>query len=186
MSAIEEEKPPIMSVEEYLAFERDAEIRHEFLGGQIYSMSGGSQRHNLIALRLASDIDRHLRGKPCRAFINDMKVRVTPGGDDYFYYPDIAVTCDPRDREHSHHISHPKLLIEVLSPGTARIDRREKLFAYMQIETLEEYVLLEQDFPEARIHRPADKWKAEIATERLHLRSLDLSIDLGQLFAGLE
>lgn len=175
-----------MSVEAYLESERVAEVRHEFLGGQVYAMSGGSQRHNLITGDVFAQIKEHLRGEPCRAFINDMKVHITPGENDYFYYPDIAVTCDPRDREHSHYIRHPKLLIEVLSPGTARIDRREKLFAYMQIDALEEYVILEQDFPEARIHRSGEKWKAQVVTERLHLRSIDLTIDLGQLFAGLD
>jgi Uma2 family endonuclease len=94
----------------------------------VYAISGGSQRHNLITGDVFAQIKEHLRGEPCRAFINDMKVHITPGENDYFYYPDIAVTCDPRDREHSHYIRHPKLLIEVLSPGPARIDRREKLF----------------------------------------------------------
>jgi len=175
-----------MSVDEYLEFERRAEFKHEFVGGQVFCMSGASQAHNLVALNLATDINRHLRGGPCRAFINDMKIHLSPMGDDVFYYPDIMVTCDPRDREFTHHIRYPKLIVEVLSPATERIDRREKLFAFMQVPTLEEYVLVEQGRPEAAIHRPTEKWRAQVSTETLELRSIGLSVSLAEIFAGVE
>lgn len=185
MSALEQ-RAPSMTADEYLAFEREAEFKHEFVGGQIYSMAGASRKHGLISGDVFADVKRHLRGKPCEAFINDMKVHIIPGSDEIFYYPDIVVTCDERDRTTAHHIAHPKLVIEVLSPTTDRIDRREKLFAYMQIPELEEYVLIEQDFPEAKIYRRADKWKPETTTEHLTLRSIDLTINLQTLFEAIK
>ncbi len=175
-----------MTVAEYCAAESQAEVRHEFVNGEIFSMAGASKRHNRLALRIAGEIERHLRGGPCQAFMSDMKVHIVPGTEELFYYPDIVVTCDPRDRQNTHHLHHPKLIIEVLSPATDRIDRREKLFAYLQIDTLEEYILIEQDFPEARTHHRANGWKPQVSTETLHLASIGLHLPLADIFRDLE
>src|SRR5437899_5049816 len=120
--------PEFTSVNEYLDGERIAEAKHEFVGGHVYAMAGASSEHNLIALGLASVLRSHLRGKPCQVFIADMKVRLLVSETDIFYYPDVLVTCDPRDKER-YFKRFPHVLIEVLSPDTDRTDRREKFLS---------------------------------------------------------
>src|SRR3954464_8722789 len=114
-----------IGVEDYLEGEKVSEVRHEYIGGVVYAMAGASDEHNAIALTLASRLRAHLHGKTCRAFINDMKVRLEVAQDDIFYYPDVMVACDPRDTDR-YFKRFPKVVIEVLSEATERADRREK------------------------------------------------------------
>ena len=176
-----------MTVEEYLAFEEHADERHEFLGGVVTAMAGNTKRHNEIVLNLAEGVRPQLRGGPCRAFAEQIKVRVE-AGESVFYYPDFLVTCDPRDLANPAEVfvQYPKVIIEVLSPATERIDRREKFFAYLQIPTLEEYVLLSQSAQVAMGSRRENGWKEELSTEVLELRSLGLRLPLAELYAGID
>jgi Uma2 family endonuclease len=149
----------ILTLEEYLAGEKDSPIRHEYVSGQAYAMAGASDRHNRIALNLASRLHQHLEGKPCEVFISDMKLYVRP---DAVYYPDVMVACDPPGGD-AYLRTQPKLITEVLSPSTERIDRHEKLTAYRGIPALQEYVLIEQDSLLMEIHRrqPDQTWAIE-------------------------
>ena len=126
---------------EYLRAEERGEIRHEFVRGQLFDMVGGTDTHNLISLNIASGLREHLRGRPCRVFMADMKVRVAPA--DVYYYPDVFVTCDSRDQE-SYFKERPCLIVEVLSATTEGTDRREKFLAYELLQSLEEYLLVQQ------------------------------------------
>src|SRR5437868_2961432 len=137
-------KTGALGVDDYLSGERVSDIRHEYLAGTLYAMAGASEEHSTIALNLASALRSHLRGGLGRVFIVDMKVRLQIGRDNVFYYPDVLVTCDARDTDR-YFTRYPKVLIEVLSPDTERIDRREKFLSYTGIETLAEYVLVAQD-----------------------------------------
>ncbi|MHB9102072.1 MAG: Uma2 family endonuclease [Sulfuricella sp.] len=129
-------------IPEYLEGELRSDIRHEYVAGQVYAMAGAGEKHNLIALNIASRLRSAVRGTPCRAFISDMKVRV--GQNDAFYYPDVMVACDPQDTESLYKRS-PCLIVEVLSPATEAIDRREKFFAYRSLPSLRHYLLVSQD-----------------------------------------
>ncbi|HYN79752.1 MAG TPA: Uma2 family endonuclease, partial [Lamprocystis sp. (in: g-proteobacteria)] len=131
-----------ISVEEYLQGEPASPIRHEYIAGQVFAMAGAGEAHNRIAGNLFFHLRAATRGTPCGVFINDMKVRVTT--HDAFYYPDVLLTCDPRDRE-SLYKEAPCLIAEVLSPSTEVIDRREKLIAYRTLEALRYYLLVAQD-----------------------------------------
>ncbi len=153
-----------LSVEDYLEGELTADVRHEYLGGEIHAMVGASDRHNLIALNLATALRPHARGTGCQLFMADMKVRLTVAGDTVFYYPDLMLVCDPEDRA-TYYRTRPCLIVEVLSRATQRIDRREKLLAYTAMESFQEYVLLSQDRPEAEIHRRDNGWRAEHLSE---------------------
>ncbi len=135
-----------LTVEEYLQLEQTSEIRHEYLGGQVFAMSGGSKEHNTITLNIASRVRSHLRGGSCSVFMADMKVRIQLASQrkSIFYYPDVIVTCDPDDQDRFF-LNYPCLIIEVLSPSTETIDRREKLLNYQTLESLQEYVLVSQD-----------------------------------------
>lgn len=138
---------------EYLAFEEQSPIRHEYVGGEIYAMTGGSQRHNRIALNIASRLLSVLSGKPCQVFINDVKLYVAK--DSAYYYPDVMVTCGEQAARanESQVVADPVLVVEVLSPGTEAIDRREKLAAYRRLASLQEYVLVSQDRRQVEIYR---------------------------------
>lgn len=143
--------------EAYLAWEETQEERHEYVAGEIFAMSGGTDAHYTITLNAASAIRDALRGSPCRAFVSGMQVRVTAA--DSGLYPDVFVTCDERDRGDAAVLakSHPKLVVEVLSPSTAAWDRGRKFELYQQIEELEEYLLVEQD----RLHADLFRRNAE-------------------------
>ncbi len=130
-----------LSVEEYLAGERQSEVRHEYLGGEVYAIAGASQEHNVVSMNLGTLLHFHLRGRRCRTFMTDMKVRLQIVGDEALYYPDLMVICDPRDTDR-YFKRYPSVLVEVLSPDTERTDRREKLLSYLRIETLETYILV--------------------------------------------
>ena len=128
-----------------------------------------------------------LRGKSCRAFVNDFKVRLEVAHEDIFYYPDVMVACDPNDVDRLYK-RHPKVMVEVLSEATERVDRREKFFSYTQIETLEEYVLVAQDRMEITVFRRSTKWQPEIirkADERLRLAPIDFEMPLETVYENV-
>lgn len=138
-----------MSPTEYLAWEEEQEFRHEYLDGEAYAMTGGSLNHNSIALNVASALKTRLRGTGCRVFINDVKVQVSTKGP--YFYPDVVVACNSDDfrlppgdaKATLKLISHPRLIIEVLSPGTEGYDRGEKFKKYRQMSSLQEYILID-------------------------------------------
>ncbi len=170
-------------VEDYLEGEKISEIRHEYLDGEVYAMSGASKLHNRIIRRFLSRLEDRLRGGACEPFVTDVKVYVA--AHNAFYYPDVVVTCDPRDDD-EYIIKHPRLIIEVLSPSTETTDRREKLFAYQKIESLVEYIIIEQDKIGAiRYFRDAQgQWlKEELdADDVLNLESVELKFALAELY----
>lgn len=174
-----------LSVEAYLAGELSAEVRHEYLAGEVYAMTGASRSHNLIAGNLFAALHVHLRGGPCRVFMGDMKLRLRDAQDDYFYYPDLMVACRPEDKAR-YWCEQPKLIVEVLSESTERIDTREKLFAYRNIEALEEYALLAQDRREATLYRRAHGWGATRLRDEaeLELESVGLRLPLAEVYEG--
>lgn len=186
MQALKETE--FVPVEDYLAGEELSEVRHEFIGGAIHAMAGASEDHNIVAGNLFAALHSHLRGKPCRAYMADLKVRLEIARTDIFYYPDVMVACDARDTER-YFKRYPKVLIEVLSPDTERIDRREKFLSYTQIETLEEYVLVAQDAMEMTVFRRTNNWQPEILRlpdQPLCLASLEFSLPLSLIYEGVK
>jgi Uma2 family endonuclease len=173
-----------LSAEDYLAGELQSDIRHEYLGGVVYAMAGSSAEHNLIIGNLVTALRSALRGGPWSIYAIDLKVRVQVARDEIFYYPDLMVSCDPRDTE-PYYKSHPKLIVEVLSPSTERTDRREKLLNYTQIETLEEYVLIAQDRVEVTVFHRANNWQPESLRQPeqfLKLASINVSVPLRTVY----
>jgi Uma2 family endonuclease len=130
-----------MSPSEYLAWEEEQAFRHEYLNGEVYAMTGGTMPHNEVATNLVAMLKTHLRGKGCKVFINDIKVQLSTKGP--YLYPDVVVTCKSEDFRSQKLISHPRLIIEVLSPGTEGYDRGEKFKQYRQMPSLQEYVLID-------------------------------------------
>jgi Uma2 family endonuclease len=175
-----------LTAQEYINGELASNIRHEFLGGDVYAMVGASANHNLICINIVSALHRHLSKGPCQVFMADMKVRLHIAFDEYFYYPDILVSCRPDDRA-TYYKEHPVVLIEVLSESTERLDRREKLFAYQHIKSLEEYVLIGQSQREITVFRRSVDWGSHVVPldEKLEFRSLDFRIAFDDIYAGV-
>jgi Uma2 family endonuclease len=134
-----------LSPEEYLAIERQAEYKSEYVDGVMYAMAGGSERHNLIAGNLITELNIQLREVPCRVYTSDLKVRVP--NSKRFFYPDVSVVCGETQfaDDESDVVLNPILIAEVLSESTAAFDRGKKFQSYQQIESLQEYLLVSQD-----------------------------------------
>jgi Uma2 family endonuclease len=132
----------LISVEDYLAAELGSPIKHEYLGGVVYAMAGGQNVHNLIASNTLVALGTRLRGRSCRAFNSDTKIRVRLLTHVRFYYPDVSVICRPNPQTDSFQ-DEPAALVEVLSASTRRIDEGEKKDAYLTIPSLALYVLIE-------------------------------------------
>ncbi len=176
-----------LSVKDYLEGEPLSEVRHEYIGGVVYAMAGASDEHNQIVGNLHAATHSHLRGKACRVFMLDAKVRLQLAGEDIFYYPDLMIACDPRDTDR-YFKRFPRVLIEVLSETTERTDRREKFLSYTQLETLEEYVLVAQDRMEVTLFRRANRWQPEVLTKAelpLRLASIDFTQPLAGIYEGV-
>jgi Uma2 family endonuclease len=179
-----------MTVDEYLAFEETSEVRHEYIDGQIFTLVRTTLRHDLITNNLISILHSHLKGGRCRVFSSNVKLRID--AINRFYYPDLLVSCVPVDVT-SVYVKTPVLVVEVLSPSTAAIDKREKLVAYRQVESLQEYVIVHQSKRRVEIYRKSTDghWlTAEQIVEKglLALNSLpgaSLSIDLDDIYDGI-
>jgi Uma2 family endonuclease len=176
-----------VSVEEYFVGEQSSEIRHEYINGTVHAMGGASASHNLISLNLAIPLRAAARSTPCQVFIADMKVFLKIGGEDIYYYPDVLVSCDPDDR-HEYFRSSPCLVIEVLSPATERIDRREKFLAYTSLASLQEYILVAQDKQLITLFRRSNNWQPELfgPGNELSLACLDVSLPAEDIYEGVE
>jgi Uma2 family endonuclease len=131
-----------ISPEEYLKLEELSQIKHEYIQGEIYAMAGASDAHVTVAGNLFALLRNHIRGSGCRVYMSDMKARIE--SKNIYYYPDVMVTCDERDRAFQSFKKYPFLIIEVLSDGTEGFDRGDKFADYQELETLQEYVLISQ------------------------------------------
>jgi Uma2 family endonuclease len=137
------QQSPKMSFEDYLEWESQQEIRYEYVKGEVFAMTGGTIPHNDIALNLYRALYPHLRSRGCRVNVSDVKVQVSPKS--IYYYPDVIVSCDPEDLNARQFIQNPKLIVEVLSPGTSAKDRGEKFTYYLTIPSLQEYILIDSE-----------------------------------------
>jgi Uma2 family endonuclease len=140
---------PYMTPEEYLEWEETQELRYEYLDGvvyakdEIYGMTGGTLAHNDIALNLYSALRSFIRTKGCRVNVADVKVQTVETGA--FFYPDVLISCDPRDKTASKFVCFPCLIAEILSPSTEAYDRVAKFAQYRRLESLREYVLISSE-----------------------------------------
>ena len=176
--------------EEYLALERHAEFKSEYLNGRIIAMTGGSPEHADVVLNIGSELRGRLRPRGCRVFVNDVKVRITSKAG--YVYPDVMAVCgnaqflNTRPRT----LLNPNLIIEVLSETTENYDRGEKFEAYRAIESLTEYVLVDS----RRVHverytRQGDFWVLSVEGDleaTLRLASVECELSLREIYADVE
>ena len=135
------EKAPPFSADAYLAWEALQVEKHEYINGDVFAMVGVRQSHGTATLNLAFALRHAVKGSPCRVFAEAIKTRVE--SENIFFYPDVVVTCDPRDRLTPQFISHPALIIEILSDTTAAFDRGEKFAHYRKLDSLMEYGIVD-------------------------------------------
>ncbi len=149
-------------------------------------MVDANAAHNLICVNILSSFHGHLQGGPSQAFMADMKVRVQIAADEYFYYPDVLVSCRADDRA-THYREHPTILIEVVSESTERLDSRENLLAYQRIPSRQEYVMVARQTRELTIFRSVANWMAGriVETEELNLHSLSFRMTIDDMRAGI-
>jgi len=127
--------------EDYLVWEESQEEKHEYVAGEVFAMVGARREHVVVTGNLYAALKQRLRGGPCQAYVSDLKLHVETA--DAFFYPDVMVSCDQRDHESSLFISHPTLIVEVLSGSTAAYDRGDKFAAYRTLPSLLEYVVVD-------------------------------------------
>ncbi len=167
----------------YLAWEATQPGRNEYIAGEVFAMVGVRQSHNTATLNLAAALRRELKGSPCRVFIESVKTRIEAA--DCFFYPDVVVSCDPRDRSTPEYLSHPVLVVEVLSESTAAFDRGAKFAAYRKLESLRDYVLIDVAAQRVEVFRrnAENHWVLYDygAGERVELASLALSLPVDEL-----
>jgi Uma2 family endonuclease len=186
--------PYRFTVEEYLAFERTAEERHEYLDGVIYAMAGESPNHGRISMNLSISLGSQLRGSPCEAFSKDTKVRCGPylaqTRQGLYAYPDLVIVCGAMQFHDQVQdvLLNPTVIVEVLSPSTAAFDRGEKFHLYRAwLPTLTDYVLVAQDRPEIEHYHRGDDALWTLRTlegleARLHLEGLGCTIPLADVY----
>lgn len=179
-------QPHPLTPSEYLLGENDRPDgeKYEYVDGQAYAMVGASRSHNKLSLEFARQLGNHLHGSPCAVFHGDMKVGIERAGAWRFYYPDVQVSCEMENQ--LYYNTAPCLIIEILSPSTERIDRLEKLLAYQQLASLQEYVLCSQDSPHVEIYRRRTAWQVEYYTgnDTFHLDSVNLDVAVPALYGA--
>lgn len=161
-------KSGLMTEVEYLRFEEKSRIRHEYVAGHVFAMTGSTDAHNVICGNIFTELSLHLRGGHCQAYINDMKLRIQSKSS--YYYPDIMVSCEAFESK-SVFKDQPVLIVEILAPSTKQIDLREKLVAYQAIPSVKEYVIIHQDRQQIEVHRRTESgdWELDVLSKEKNL-----------------
>lgn len=185
------ESIPPLSVEEYLAHEETAEVKHEYYDGFLRAMSGGTRMHSQIKVNLIRELSTRLRGGQCKPYDSDYKISIPDTRS--FVYPDASVICGPVevDKTDKNAAINPTVIFEVLSPSTENFDRKKKLFTYRQCWSLRDCVLINYDMPVVEIYHRDDsgQWLHMAYTElamKARVTSVDLELPLASLYEDVE
>jgi len=180
---------PFVTPEEYLAAERKAERRSEYLNGEVFAMAGASLRHVQISGNLITTLNNQLKGRDCDVYATELRVRVNPKGNYLYAYPDVSVVCGESkfEDERFDTLLYPKVIIEILSPTTEPFDRGKKFTLYRQIDSLAEYLLIAQDETrvEQYVRQPGGDWVLSERTgldDAVTLPSLGLNLKLSDIY----
>jgi Uma2 family endonuclease len=180
-------EPPFMTLEEFLVFEEKSPTGHEYLEGAVFAMAGPSVAHERIRHNLVMALGNYLGRGPCQVFSSSMQLRIRHGVNEICYYPDIMVDCQ-RESWGANFVLNPKLVVEVLSPSTHLIDRREKLQNYRLVSSVEEYVVVAQDEHKLTIYPRAGGWRPRVhaGLEAVaEFRSVELSVPLIEIYSDV-
>lgn len=172
-----------IEIDDYLEGEEVSQIRHEYLYGDVWAMAGTTKNHNRIVQNFSAALLTHLSNSPCEAFMENVKVWASA---EVFYYPDVLVTCED-NLKNPYYSEAPVLIIEVTSPSTANIDRREKLYSYQKMPSVHEVVLVDQEKIAVEIHRrqPDGRWITyffDTSDEEFTFESVKLTLPLTEVY----
>jgi len=177
--------------EEYLTLERKAQQKNEYLSGEIFAMGGASEKHNLIVGNVFASLHAQLKGRPCKVYSSDMRVKVSATG--LYTYPDITALCGQAefDDEQKDTLLNPDVIIEVLSKSTEGYDRGEKFAHYRKIGSLTEHVLISQDkyHIEHYIRQPDNQWllsEADRRQDSIQLPAINCTLALTEVYDKVE
>jgi len=181
MSTVSRSK--VITENDYLAAELESDIRHEFVNGEIYAMSGAKATHNRISGNIFAEVHSQLKSGNCDTFAADMKVKA---GSNYFY-PDVLVDCSELDGE-AVFTQSPVIIFEVLSRSTRKLDETIKKIAYLNIPTLQEYVLVEQDFVDVEVFRKSDDWRSShyFLGDQIEFESQAIKLDVEEIYTRVK
>lgn len=168
-----------ISAEDYLQYELSTDVKHQLIDGEIFAMGGASENHNLLAGNIFGEFKNRLKGRPCRIFMADMKLRVAKD----FLYPDVMVVCQ-EDKENDYYKTSPTVIVEVLSKSTRKFDQTQKRLRCQQLPTLEEYVLVEQDKGEIQVFSRKDGWQSfyYYLGDQIPFHSLNITVPVEALY----
>ena len=168
---------------DYLEGEKDTYIKHEYVDGEVYAMSGASANHNRIAGNIFRKLGNALENQSCQPYTSDMKVKVSSK----YFYPDVLVDCSDLSGD-SYFTESPVIIVEVLSKSTRQIDEKLKREVYLQIGTLQEYILIEQDFVDVEIVRRSKGWRSEhyYLGELITLESINLTLSVEDIYRRVD
>ena len=177
-----------MSPEEYLEFEHNSDIKHEYIDGEVYAMAGTTKANNTISLNLAILLREKLKDSDCQTFMADIKVNVS--NQKRFFYPDIVVTCDDNDDVNAYDVKFPKIIVEVLSESTEKFDRGKKFQYYRTIPSLQEYILVssQEYLIECFRRTKNDLWTLQTyegLNAILRIENLTIDSSLSEIYATL-
>ena len=170
--------------EGYLKGELESEVRHEYVDGYVYAMTGGTENHILISGNVFGEIRNFLKGTKCKVFQSDMKVRTLNGN---YRYPDVVVVCDETLKNNLYK-EHPIIIVEVFSKSTRRTDRVVKKLEYLNIPTLQEYVLIEQDIVDVEVFRKDNDWKSDhyFLGDNVSFTSIGLTLSVEEIYVWVD
>lgn len=184
--------PEYISEAEYLAFERESDIKHEYVNGRIYAMTGASWKHNVINASIVTTLNSQLANKNYIAVSNDMRLKVESDKVS-FRYPDTLVICGKPDLLDNRNdtVLNPTVVIEVLSPSTALKDHNEKLDEYLKIETVQDYVIVSQHELKIEVYTRQNDAKWIYAPVRgvessISLESIECTLSLADIYAKVD
>lgn len=178
---------PRWTIEEFLAWEETQPERHEFIRGEVFAMVGARRVHGTVSGNVFAMLRSQLRGTPCRAFVESMKLQVA---DDTVFYPDVFVTCDPADLRTEQVFRSPTVIVEVLSPSTESIDRGLKFAHYRRLASVQEYLLVDPDQRTVELYRRGSEGLFTLhepgEAREITLTSIGCTLALDEVFEGLD
>jgi Uma2 family endonuclease len=176
-----------LSAAEYLDWENHQEARHELYRGEIFAMVGVRRTHGIVSFNVAASLKQQLKGSPCQAFTESLKVQVA---EDSIFYPDVFVTCDPADLNTDYIFRAPTVIVDVLSESTQAYDRGLKFALYRRLPSLMEYVLIDPDTHRVEVFRRGTDGLFTLHdytdTPRFPLTSIRCELQMEEIFEGME
>jgi Uma2 family endonuclease len=181
------ENLPRLTPEEYFAWEEQQQVRHEYIDGEVYAMTGGTVNHSQIASNFNRLLGNHLRGSGCKVLNSDARVNIV--ASTHYVYPDVSVTCDERDKTTTQYITYPCLIVEVLSSSTEAYDRGNKFKLYRRNSSLQEYILVDAETIAIELFRKVDGDNWRIIDyepgDMVELNSIKLTFPIEQVYEDI-